>query len=132
MKVIIEQRHTINTTFKDCKDCALNRAIKEQHPNFKLNAVGGSFLKEEGGKHYDFNCSYEDGWGYKRFHELKEGKINQYILDISIPHYDNPSIHSPLPTNVEQPKEKIREVIRYVGVPETVKTQSKELITFNN
>lgn len=64
MKVIIEQRHTLNTHYIDCQDCALSRAIKEQYPSFNLEGVGGRYIRNEK-REYEFNAEYETGWNNK-------------------------------------------------------------------
>lgn len=94
MKVIIERRHTINTTFASCTDCALARAIREQHPSLIKDLwfiVGGSEVRI-GRNEYRFdngkNSDFKSGWNSARFDELKSGIIDRYELEIPIPWYD--------------------------------------------
>jgi hypothetical protein len=84
MKVIIEQRHTIGTTYRDCEDCALARAIREQHPEFPLRGVGGETIHD---KNYN-NYPIEFGWHGGSFIRLQKGEIPHFILDIPVPWYD--------------------------------------------
>jgi len=87
MKVIIEQRHTLNTEYINCKDCGLARAIREQHPNVDLHTVADDYIRS--GKFREEYCFDTREWNSIKFDLLKEGKLKQVVLDIPVPYYDN-------------------------------------------
>lgn len=111
MKIVIEQRHTLNTSYNNCGDCALDRAIREQYPivNYSKDfAVAGTFVWLNG-KMITFGLNK---FKPSDFLKIQRGEIKKFELEIPF---------------TEQPK--VKEVIRYVTVSDTLKEQAKELIT---
>lgn len=89
MRVIIRKEHTIGNQFLDCKDCALNRAIREQHPSFNLQSIGGDYIRDCNDVQYFFNSrSSQGGWSIIAFDKLREGVKEEVVLNIPVPGYD--------------------------------------------
>lgn len=84
LTVLIEKRHVENTDYKDCTDCGLARAIKEQYPDFKLMSVAGTYIRAANRDCYRFNADYKTGWTLARFEDIKNGVIPYYILEIDL------------------------------------------------
>lgn len=119
MKVVIEQRHTVNTTFDNCNDCALDRAIREQHPELiNYGGAGGTFVFVDNVR-YCFDSSLESGFNDQVFKKLKSGEIKSITLEIPVPDYDNRVIEP-------KPTERTRTV--YVTVTPSLVEQAKVFI----
>jgi len=120
MRVIIEQRHTIGTVYMSCNDCALARAIREQHPNFELCMVGGTSISDRKYKDFPFQEA-SGGWNSSTFSKINNGELDKFVLDIPVPYYD-----AKYPQ--QEPKPTTKEIIRYVSVPTSINEQTKQLI----
>lgn len=79
MKVVITQKHTEGSSYIANTDCALFRAIKEQHPEFPLSSVGGTFICNLEGERFRFNTNI---WNYAIYDTLKAGEIPSVELEI--------------------------------------------------
>ena len=117
MRVVIKRKHTLNSDYFSTCDCPLARAIKEQHPEFPNFSVGGDYIRVYG-KEFEFQSYYKVVWNSLHFRDLKNNKINEVILDFPVPEYDNQN----------REKSSIKEIIRYVSVPQSINEQIKNLI----
>ena len=115
MKVIIKKEHCSNTDYSSNTNCPLCVVLREQYPELGLNHVGGNYVRNENNTlRLYFDESFTSGWNYYRFERLKCGDIQEFVLDIPYPEYDN--------------QIKVKEVIRYISVPCSLTVQSKDLI----
>lgn len=81
MKVVIKRKHCIDTVYDKLRDCALYRAIKEQHPDVEVICVAEEFVVIGAGEQYSFDNS-DAGYCRSSFAKLKKGDIKEISLTL--------------------------------------------------
>lgn len=124
--VTIRKEHCINTQYRDCRGCALYRAIQEQLPGFPLKSVGGNYVRDMDHNRWCFAAS-PDGWTASKMENIKKGIVKECVVTFSldVPEEEHIASNPPEPKK-EQPI--IKKRIVYVAVPESIKEQSENLI----
>jgi len=89
MKVVIEQKHTVNARYIDNRDCPLFRAIKEQHPEFPLKSVAGTWIRDTENNLYAFNNA---NWNSEVMKDLREGIVNPIEIEIENDPFKTPVV----------------------------------------
>ncbi len=77
MEVIITKKHCKSAYYGSITDCPLARAIKEQHPEFPLCSVAGTYVRDKDKNIFDFD---RNKWNNEAMTALIRGDIDKIEL----------------------------------------------------
>jgi len=86
-RVKIEKRHCIDSSYDSIHSCPLCNAIKEQYPEFELQSVGGSYVRDKSLERYYFDSDPIIGWCCSRLCEIRDGEIGSHTVVFTAPSF---------------------------------------------